>query len=150
MGSVYATYADYARGHRWMSLLGDSGMSRSNKEIVLEVLKRAFVDRDATVVGEFFGANYKQHNPSIPEGPSAIAEMIPTLTNLTYEPGMAVAEGDLVMVHGRYTGWGPKPMIAVDIFRVEDGKVVEHWDVLQEEVPAAKTASGNAMFTRAR
>jgi len=125
-------------------------MTRSNKEIVLEVLKRAFVDRDATVVGELFGANYKQHNPSIPEGPSAIAEMIPTLTNLTYEPGMAVAEGDLVMVHGRYTGWGPKPMVAVDIFRVEHGKVVEHWDVLQAEVPAAETASGNAMFTRAR
>ena len=74
--------------------------------------------------------------------------MIPTLTGLTYELGMAVADGDLVMVHGRYTGWGPKPMVAVDIFRVEDGKVVEHWDVLQEEVPAASTASGNAMFTR--
>jgi predicted SnoaL-like aldol condensation-catalyzing enzyme len=61
--------------------------------------------------------------------------------------GMAVASGDLVMVHGRYTGWGPKPMIAVDIFRVENGKVVEHWDVMQEEVPASHTASGNAMFT---
>jgi predicted SnoaL-like aldol condensation-catalyzing enzyme len=73
--------------------------------------------------------------------------MIPTLTGLTYEPGMAVADGDLVMVHGRYTGWGPKPMVAVDIFRVEGSKVVEHWDVMQEEVPAANTASGNAMFT---
>ena len=39
-------------------------------------------------------------------------------------------------------------MIAVDIFRMKDGKVVEHWDVMQEEVPAAKTASGNAMFQR--
>jgi len=38
-------------------------------------------------------------------------------------------------------------MVAVDIFRVENGKVVEHWDVLQEEVPAASTTSGNAMFT---
>jgi predicted SnoaL-like aldol condensation-catalyzing enzyme len=124
------------------------GMSECNKAIVLEVLKRAFVDRDATVVAEYFGANYKQHNPAIPDGPSAIAEMIPTLTSLTYEPGMAVAEGDLVMVHGRYTGWGPKPMVAVDIFRVADGKVVEHWDVMQEEVLVAVTASGNAMFTR--
>ena len=123
-------------------------MTRSNKEIVLEVLKRAFVDRDPTVVRQYFGPNYKQHNPVIPDGPSAIAAMIPTLTALTYEPGMAVADGDLVMVHGRYTGWGPKPMIAVDIFRVEDGKVVEHWDVMQEEVAAAGTASGNAMFTR--
>ena len=122
-------------------------MSQSNKEIVLEVLKRAFVERDPSVVDQYFGGSYKQHNPSIPDGPAAIAKMIPTLTALTYEPGMAVAEGDLVMVHGRYTGWGPKPMVAVDIFRVENGKVVEHWDVLQEEVPADKTASGNAMFT---
>ena len=119
----------------------------SNKEIVLEVLKRAFIDRDPTVVEQYFGANYKQHNTVIPDGPSAIAKMIPTLTALTYEPGMAVADGDLVMVHGRYTGWGPKPMVAVDIFRVTDGKVVEHWDVMQEEVSAADTASGHAMFT---
>ena len=126
-----------------------STSSKSNKEIVLEVLKRAFIDRDPTVVEQYFGADYQQHNPVIPNGPSAIAGMIPTLTTLTYEPGMAVADGDLVMVHGRYTGWGPKPMVAVDIFRVENGKVVEHWDVLQEEVPASKTASGNAMFTEA-
>ena len=123
-------------------------MTKSNKEIVLEVLKRAFIDRDPAVVEQYFGANYKQHNPVIPDGPSAIAEMIPTLTALTYEPGMAVAEGDLVMVHGRYTGWGPKPMVAVDIFRVEDGKVVEHWDVMQEEILATNTASGNGMFTK--
>jgi len=58
---------------------------------------------------------------------------------------MAVADGDLVMVHGRYTGWGPKPMVAVDIFRVKDGKVVDHWDVMQEKV---STASGHAMFTK--
>ena len=122
-------------------------MTKSNKEIVLEVLRRSFVERDPTVVADYFGANYKQHNPAIADGPSAIAKMIPTLTGLTYELGMAVADGNLVMVHGRYTGWGPKPMVAVDIFRVENGKVVEHWDVLQEEVPAANTVSGNPMFT---
>ena len=123
-------------------------MSKSNKEIVLEVLKRTFIDHDPTVVDQYFGANYTQHNPVIPDGPLAIAKMIPTLTALTYEPGMAVADGDLVMVHGRYTGWGPKPMVAVDIFRVNDGKLVEHWDVMQEEVSAADTASGHAMFTK--
>ena len=121
-------------------------MTKSNKEIVLEVLKRSFIDRDPTVVDQYFGPNYKQHNPVIPDGPSAIAEMIPTLTSLTYEPGMAVAEGDLVMVHGRYTGWGRKPMVAVDIFRVEDGKVVEHWDVLQDEATKAESKSGLPMF----
>jgi predicted SnoaL-like aldol condensation-catalyzing enzyme len=122
-------------------------MNKSNKEIVLEVLKRAFIDRDPTVVEQYFAASYTQHNPLIPDGPLAIAKMIPTLTALSYEPGMAVADGDLVMVHGRYTGWGPKPMVAVDIFRVKGGKVVEHWDVMQEEVGAAETASGHAMFT---
>ena len=101
-------------------------MAKSNKEIALEALKRAFIERDPTVV-QLFASNYKQHNPVIPDGPSAIAKLIPTLTALTYEPGMAVGEGDLVMVHGRYTGWGPKPMVAVDIFRLKDGKVVEHW-----------------------
>ena len=125
-------------------------MTRSNKEIVLEVLKRAFIDRDPTVVDQYFAANYKQHNPAIPDGPAAIAKLIPTLTALTYEPGMAVADGDLVMVHGCYTGWGPKPMVAVDIFRVEDGKVVEHWDVLQEEIPARDTRSGECHVHKSR
>ena len=121
-------------------------MAKSNKEIALEVLRRAFVDRDPTVVEQYFDPGYTQHNPQIPDGPGVIAKMIPTLTGLIYEQGMAVAEGDLVMVHGRYTGWGPKPMVAVDIFRLKNGKVVEHWDVLQEEIPKDKTASGNPMF----
>jgi predicted SnoaL-like aldol condensation-catalyzing enzyme len=120
----------------------------TNKELVLEVLRRTFIDRDPTVVEQHFAAHYKQHNPAIPDGPTAIAKMIPTLTAITYEPGTAIAEGDIVMVHGRYTGWGPKPLVAVDIFRVDNGKVVEHWDVMQEEIAAADTASGNAMFTR--
>ena len=46
----------------------------------------------------------------------------------------------------RNVGLGPKPLIAVDIFRIKDGKLAEHWDVLQEEVPAALTASKNPMF----
>src|SRR5882724_4487885 len=120
----------------------------SNKQIVLKVLKGAFVERDATIVDRYFSPGYVQHNPVIPSGSKAIANLIPTLSkDLTYEAGMVVAEGDLVMVHGRYVGWGPKPMVAVDIFRVKDGKVLEHWDVMQEEVPASATASGNPMFT---
>ena len=119
----------------------------TNKEIALRVLKGAFIDRDASVVGRYFSPTYIQHNPSIPDGPEPIPGLIASLgKDFSYEPGMAVAEGDLVMVHGRYVGWGPKPMIAVDIFRLKDGKVAEHWDVMQEETPASATASGNPMF----
>lgn len=54
---------------------------------------------------------------------------------------MVVAEDEYVMIHGRYTGWAPKPLVAVDIFRIVDGKLVEHWDVMQEEVPIEKTTT---------
>ena len=120
----------------------------SNKQVVMKVLKGAFVERDVTVVDRYFSPDYVQHNPAIPNGSKAIANLIPTLKkDLSYEFGMAVAEGDLVMVHGRYIGWGPKPLVAVDIFKLKDGKVVEHWDVMQEEVPVSATASGNPMFS---
>jgi predicted SnoaL-like aldol condensation-catalyzing enzyme len=121
----------------------------SNKQIALRALTGVFVDRDPTVVARYFAPDYIQHNPSIPNGPAAIPALIARLgEDFLYEPGMAVAEGDLVMVHGRYVGWGPKPVVAVDIFRVADGKVAEHWDVIQEEVPASATVSGNPMFSR--
>jgi predicted SnoaL-like aldol condensation-catalyzing enzyme len=119
----------------------------TNKQIALRAVTGAFINRDPNVV-EHFTPNYIQHNPTIPNGPAAIKDLIPKLpTDFSYQPGMVVAEGDLVMVHGRYVGWGPKPMIAVDIFRIERGKVAEHWDVMQEEVPASESANGNSMFS---
>ena len=121
----------------------------SNKKVALAALTGAFIDRDPGVVARYFAPDYVQHNPSIPNGPAAIPGLIASLSkDFSYEPGMAVADGDLVMVHGRYVGWGPKPMVAVDIFRVANGKVAEHWDVMQEEIPASATVSGNPMFSR--
>jgi predicted SnoaL-like aldol condensation-catalyzing enzyme len=64
-----------------------------------------------------------------------------------YEHGRVFADGDYVIVHGRYFGGDRKNLVAADIFRFENDKVIEHWDVLQEEVPAAQTVAGNPMFT---
>jgi predicted SnoaL-like aldol condensation-catalyzing enzyme len=119
----------------------------ANKALVSKVMDAVFVRRDSSVVERYFARSYIQHNPAVPNGRDAIPTFISHLApGFRYEPGMIVAEGDLVMIHGRYTGWGPQPMVAVDIFRVVDGQLVEHWDVLQEEVPAQATASGNSMF----
>lgn len=118
-----------------------------NREIVSEVMKAVFVDREPLRVMHLFSEHYIQHNPLIPNGREAIPAMIAGLPeDFSYQPGMLVADGDLVMIHGRYVGWTAKPVVAVDIFRLEDGKLVEHWDVLQEEVPAQQAANGNAMF----
>ena len=124
-----------------------SNSTEANKTLVLEGLKGVFIERDPAVIDRLFSPDYRQHNPQIPNGPAAIKALLGNLSrDFKYEPGLVMADGDYVSIHGRYTGWGPKPMIAVDIFRVASGKIVEHWDVMQEEVPAAQSANGNSMF----
>ena len=120
----------------------------ANKKLVSEAMHELFVTRDAEkAVRLYFGKPYLQHNPMIPDGAEDLPTVVKSLpANFKYEPGVIVADGDLVMIHGLYTGWGPKPLVTVDIFRVKDGKLVEHWDVMQEDVPASKTKSGRPMF----
>lgn len=119
----------------------------ANRALVEKAMTELFVKRDGTAVARYWGKGYVQHNPTIADGseelPAIVAALPPTFR---YEPAFAVAQDDIVMIHGRYTGWGPKPVVVVDIFRVKGGKLVEHWDVIQEEVAAGSTRSGHAMF----
>jgi len=122
--------------------------TNDSKTLVLAGIKGVFIDRDPTVLDRLFGDDYRQHNPLIPNGTAAIKSLLGNLSrDFEYQPGLVVADGDYVMVHGRYVGWGSKPMVAVDIFRVANGKITEHWDVMQEEVPAEQSVNGNSMFT---
>ena len=118
----------------------------TNKELVIKAVTEVFINGDTTALDKYWSENYVQHNPQIPNGREALKQMISGGGNMKYEMGLVVADGDFVMVHARITGFGPKPLIAVDIFRVKEGKLAEHWDVLQEEVPAENTASKNSMF----
>jgi predicted SnoaL-like aldol condensation-catalyzing enzyme len=59
---------------------------------------------------------------------------------------MVVAEGDLVVIHGRIRGWGDAPQVVVDIFWIEGGQLAEHWDVLQNELANAEASGRHAMF----
>ncbi len=129
-----------------VALFSASAFAQTNKEIVMAGVKGLFISRDASVLDKYWSPDYIQHNPMVPNGSAVLKGFVSNFgPDFKYEPGMVVAEGDLVMVHGRYSGIGPKAMISVDIFRLANGKIVEHWDVLQEEV--TKTASGNPMFT---
>ena len=120
----------------------------TNKELVQTAITEAFINRDKTAIDKYWSDQYIQHNPQVPNGREGLKQLFGLLgPEFKYDIGLIVADGDFVMVHGRYLGFGPKPLVAVDIFRIKDGKLAEHWDVLQEEVPPENTASKNPMFT---
>ena len=118
----------------------------TNKELVKKAITELFIHGDVTALDRYWSDNYIQHNPQIPNGRDALKQLFSDGGDFKYEMGLIVADGDFVMIHARITGFGPKPLIGVDILRVKEGKLVEHWDVLQEEVPAENTASKNPMF----
>lgn len=119
----------------------------SNKDTVIEYLNVVFNERNLSKAEGYWAGDMIQHNPSMPNGLDVLRGFISSgKPSPKYEAGIAMESGDFVMVHGRYTGWADKTMIAVDIFRLDNGKVVEHWDVMQEEVPAGQSVSGNSMF----
>ena len=95
------------------------GSPTPNERLVERLMTELFIHRDVAAATPYFGDPYIQHNPTIADGHGSLAGIIKSLpANFKYEPGMIVGHGDIVMIHGRYTGWGPKPMVVVDIFRV--------------------------------
>lgn len=126
---------------------GKENVQEANKNLVKEVLNALYVKRDTSDMERFFGNAFIQHNPSLPHGHEALGDFIKNLPDrFSYEPGKIVAEDDLVMVHARMTGKKLSPQVLVDIFRVQGGKIVEHWDVIQDEVSRESTVSGMPMF----
>ena len=120
---------------------GDDRPNR-NRALVLDAMTSLFQRHDASAVGRLYAEDYIQHNPNIAQGRDALQGIVETLSpSVYYEPGLIIAEGDLVAIHGRIRGWSDLPQVVVDIFRVEDGKLAEHWDVLQDEIPAVSGAS---------
>ncbi|MEH2613173.1 nuclear transport factor 2 family protein [Bradyrhizobium sp. AZCC 1693] len=118
-----------------------------NKALVLEAMTSLFQRHDASTVQRLYAPNYIQHNPSIPQGRDALQTLVAGLSqDAYYEPGLIVAEGVFVAIHGRIRGWAEAPQVVVDLFRIEDGKLVEHWDVLQNEVPVTAALGGISMF----
>lgn len=121
----------------------------NNKELVIKLLDTAFNKKDVRAASEMLTERYIQHNPSVPTGKSGFLHAIPgfykMFPDLKWELKRIWAEGDYVIAHShyRFTKEGRGSAI-VDIFRIKDGKVDEHWDVMQE-IPE-KMAHSNGMF----
>jgi predicted SnoaL-like aldol condensation-catalyzing enzyme len=119
-----------------------------NKTLVLEAFDRLFNQRDYAGAEGFWSDHYIQHSAHIAPGRDGLFDLIRTLPEtLRYENHLIVAEGDYVITHGRFLGTGrPRAWIAADVIRIENGKLAEHWDVLQDEATKAESVSGLPMF----
>ncbi len=118
-----------------------------NKRLVLEAFDTLFNKRDYASAEKFWSPHYIQHSAHIEPGRDGLFNLVRTQPpTLKYEPGTIVADGDFVIVHGRFSGFLPVNWIAADILRTEDGMLVEHWDVIQDEATREESKSKAPMF----
>ena len=119
-----------------------------NKTLVLKAFDTLFNKRDYAAAEHFWSPHYIQHSAHIEPGREGLFNLIRSSpATLRYEPGLILAEGDWVIVHGRFSNFGlPVNWIAADILRIEDGMLAEHWDVLQDEATEAQSKSKAPMF----
>jgi predicted SnoaL-like aldol condensation-catalyzing enzyme len=125
-----------------------SEVEEKNRALVLRAFDELFNKRDYAVAEQFWSPQYIQHSAHIAPGREGLFDLIKSLPpTLKYEPGTIVAERNFVIVHGRFSGFGaPVNWIAADILRIEDGLLVEHWDVIQDEATEKQSKSGAPMF----
>ncbi len=119
-----------------------------NKALVLQAFDTLFNKRDYKAAERYWSPNYIQHSAHIAPGREGLFNLVRSLpAELRYEAGPIVADGEFVIVHGRFSGTGrPRNSIAVDIVRIADRLLAEHWDVLQDEATREESQSGRPMF----
>jgi predicted SnoaL-like aldol condensation-catalyzing enzyme len=128
---------------------GQASPLEANTRIATEFYDAAINRKDFAAASQYLGSDYKQHNPTAADGAEGLRAFIDFLKmrfpNQRGEIKRVIAQGDLVVLHVHSTRGDDTPGRAiVDIFRIDNGKVVEHWDVIQD-VPA-QPANQNGMF----
>ena len=122
-------------------------IEEKNKALVLNAFDTLFNKRDYLAAERYWSPKYIQHSAHIPPGREGLFNLIKSMPpTLKHEPGMIVADGDFVILHGRFSGFQPVNWIVADILRIEDGILVEHWDVIQDEATQEQSKSGPPMF----
>ncbi|SRR5229473_3080771 len=121
--------------------------SERNKRLVLDAFDTLFNKRDYAAAEKFWSPDYIQHSAHIPPGREGLFNLVKSLPpTLKYEPGTVVADGEFVIIHGRFSGFQPTNWIAADILRIKNGIFLEHWDVIQDEAAKEESKSGLPMF----
>lgn len=121
----------------------------ANKKMAVAFYDAAINQKDFAKASAYLGTQYKQHNPTAADGPEGLKAFIDFLkAKFPLQHGeikQVIAEGDRVVLHVHSTrGDGTPGRAIVDIFRIANGKVVEHWDVIQD-IPE-KAVNTNGMF----
>ena len=121
-----------------------------NKKLVIDFYTQVLLYKNASVIDDYIGDVYIQHNPYVPDGKEALRGFIQRSTPRTKEQGpegeivRVIAENDLVVLHVRLIKPDKKETAIIEIFRVKDDKIIEHWDVIQK-VPS-ESKNSNTMF----
>jgi predicted SnoaL-like aldol condensation-catalyzing enzyme len=119
-----------------------------NKQLVSTAYHRIFGDQDLAAIDEYMSRDFIQHNPTIADGPDGVRALVKMLASQgipkqKIEFKHILAEGDIVFLHSRYEMAG-KEWRFVDIYRIENGKIAEHWDAMQQ-MPDER-ANNNPLF----
>ena len=113
------------------------------KDLIVAATTKLFGRQDLTAIDEYFGPGYIQHSTLAADGLDGLRALAGHLPGgFRYEPVRAIGEGDLVVTHGIYHGCGADPLVGFGVWRVAEGRIVEHWDALAPVV--AQTASGRS------
>jgi predicted SnoaL-like aldol condensation-catalyzing enzyme len=116
--------------------------------LVLDAFDTLLNKRDYAAAERFWSPNYIQHSAHIEPGREGLFELVKASPpQMRYESALTVANGNHVMLHGRFSNTGlPANWIVVDVVRLQDGLLAEHWDVVQDEVTAEESKSGLPML----
>jgi predicted SnoaL-like aldol condensation-catalyzing enzyme len=119
-----------------------------NRALVLEAFDTLFNKRDYAAAQRFWSPDYVQHSAHIEPGRDGLFNLVKASPpDMRYENALIFANGDYVMLHGRFSNVGqPADWIVADVVRIEDGLLSEHWDVIQDEATAEQSKSGLPMF----
>ena len=124
-------------------------IQEKNKALVLDAFDTLFNRRDYTAAEKYWSPNYIQHSAHIPPGRKGLFDLVKNSpATLKYENQLILANGDFVILHGRFSGLGPgmPNWVVADVVRIENGILAEHWDVIQDEATREQSKSGRPMF----